>query len=635
MHCEPHSREGAHRGRAGQWAVARNAGLLAINADSMEMSGNRLPMGHHAILREKRIMGRNLWILVVGLLIVLIAPEIDSAAGAQSTQSVLVVQGKVLDSAGMPLADANIIPYLNGSPFMPALHGSAADRQLSTGANGLFMIEVPVAEDKIKTGNWALKITRSSFKPSQLVPLAKIHDEGMDEKGVQRFFASTTVQLRRYQGPAFWIALIVFLAVYALIAFEVLHRTLAAFLGAVVVLIITHTFGTFNDAYKILTYDQAVHAVDWNVIFLLMGMMIIVGVLRVSGVFQWLAYKSFQVARGKIFLLSTVLCIVTAVTSAFLDNVTTMLLLTPITIEIAVVLGVSPFVFLLPEIVASNFGGTATLIGDPPNIMIGSYAGLTFNDFVINLTPVVILTLVAQIVYNKFWYGRAYAKARVEDVPATIAFLREKYPITDKKVLAIGGSVLIGVILLFVLHGKFHMEVSVAALFGAALIVLVTRTNIVEMLEKEIEWPSLVFFIMLFIVVGAAEQTGILQVIADWILSACQGKLWLAVLIILWVSAFASAIVDNIPFTATMLPITLFLTKTLPGAESGVLWWALALGACFGGNGTIIGASANVITVGISERVGYNITFYDYLKQAAPITIISLIISSVFLLVRY
>ena len=426
-----------------------------------------------------------------------------------------------------------------------------------------------------------------------------------------------------------------FVAVYVLIAFEILHRTLAAFLGAALVLLITHTFGHFDEAYNILTWDQALHAVDWNVIFLLMGMMIIVGVLKGSGVFQWLAYKSFQVAKGQIFLLASILCIVTAFCSAFLDNVTTMLLLTPVTMEIALVLKVSPFVFLLPEILASNFGGTATLIGDPPNIMIGSFAGITFNDFVLNLTPVVIFVIIAQIIYNKFVYGADYHRAKVEDAPKMIAFLKEKYKITDSKLLYLGGSVLLGVIALFVLHGMFHMEVSVAALFGAALIVLLCKMDIVEMLEKEIEWPSLVFFIMLFIVVGSAEQTGILQVIADWIKDVCQGRLWVAVLVILWVSGFASAIVDNIPYTATMLPIVLFLNKSIPGAESGVLWWALALGACFGGNGTIIGASANVVTTGIAEKAGYKITFGQFVKEAAPITIISLIISSVFLLLRY
>jgi len=467
-----------------------------------------------------------------------------------------------------------------------------------------------------------------------LIPL-KVYEEGPDEKGLTHFLAYTAFSMQRFQGTAFWIALVVFFGVYVLIAFEIVHRTLAAFLGAAVLLFITHTFGYYNEGFNVLTYEQALRAVDWNVIFLLMGMMIIVGVLKVSGVFQWLAYKSFEVAKGQIFLLSSALCIVTATVSAFLDNVTTMLLLTPVTMEIAVVLGVSPFVFLIPEILASNFGGTATLIGDPPNIMIGSYAGITFNEFVIHLTPVVIVTMAAQIIYNKFVYGKDYHRAKVEDVPKMISFLREKYKITDTRILTLGGAVLLAVIGMFVFHGVFHMEVSVAALFGSALIVLVSKLDIVEMLEKEIEWPSLVFFIMLFIVVGAAEQTGILQVIADWILDVCQGKLWVAVLIILWVSGFASAIVDNIPYTATMLPITLFLTKTLPGAETGVLWWALSLGACFGGNGTIIGASANVVTTGIAERAGYKITFYGFMKEAAPITLISLIISSVFLLLRY
>ncbi len=548
--------------------------------------------------------------------------------------AVLIVQGKILDSAGSPLGDANIIVYLDGKPYKPALNGSHSEKDSSTGLNGLFMMEISAPADKIKDGKWAIKVIRPSFKPSQQVPLKIFHD-GADEKGVARHVTSTTVQMQRFQGAAFWIALIIFVVMYGLIAFEVLHRTLAAFVGAATILVITHALGTFDERFVVLTYEQAIHAIDWNVILLLLAMMIIVGVLKISGVFQWLAYKSFQMAGGRIFVLASALCVVTGVTSAFLDNVTTMLLITPVTMEIAVVLGISPFVFLVPQIVASNFGGTATLIGDPPNIMIGSYAGLTFNDFVIQLTPIVVAVMVVQLIYNRYYYGVDYHKGKVEDVPKMTAFLKEKYKIKDAKVLAVGGIVLLGTIAMFISHGWLHMEVSVAALFGAALVVLLCRVDIVEMLEKEVEWPSLVFFMMLFIVVGAAEQTGILQVVADWILGVCQGRLWLATLIILWVSGIASAIVDNIPYTATMLPITMFLTKTMPGAESGVLWWALALGACFGGNGTVIGASANVVTTGIMERAGYKVTFFEFIKQAAPITIISLAMSSVFLLLRY
>ncbi len=579
-------------------------------------------------------MRRHLILCLILICSILSIAGVSSADKADSPKDVLVIQGKILDSAGNALSEANILPYLNGKPFLSAGHSGEAEKDYATGKNGLFRIEIPTTEDKIKSGKWEIKVTRPSFKPSQLENL-KVFDDGVSEDGVRRSVANASVQLKRFQGAAFWIALIVFVGVYVLIAFEIVHRTLAAFLGAALVLFITHTFGHFDEAYNILTWDQALHSVDWNVIFLLMGMMIIVGVLKGSGVFQWLAYKSFQVARGNIFLLASVLCVVTGTVSAFLDNVTTMLLLTPVTMEIALVLKVSPFVFLLPEILASNFGGTATLIGDPPNIMIGSFAGITFNDFVINLTPVVIAVMAAQIIYNKFVYGADYHRAKVEDVPKMIAFLKEKYKITDSKLLTLGGAVLLGVIALFVCHGFLHMEVSVAALLGAAVIVLLCKMDIVEMLEKEVEWPSLIFFIMLFIVVGSAEQTGILQVIADWIKDVCQGRLWVAVLVILWVSGFASAIIDNIPYTATMLPIVLFLNKSIPGAESGVLWWALALGACFGGNGTIIGASANVVTTGIAEKAGYKITFGQFCKEAAPITIVSLIISSVFLLLRY
>ena len=585
-------------------------------------------------MRKEVTMRRHLILCLIIICSIVSAAGLSSADKTDSPKDVLIIQGKILDSTGSPLSEANVLPYRNGKPFISTGHGAKTEKDYVTGKNGLFRIEIPTTEDEIKSGKWELKVNRPSFRPSQLNTL-KVHDGGVSEEGVHRWVANASVQLKRVQGAAFWIALIVFIAVYVLIAFEILHRTLAAFLGATLVLVITHTFGHFDEAYNILTWDQALHSVDWNVIFLLMGMMIIVGVLKGSGVFQWFAYKSFQVARGNIFLLSVVLVIVTAVCSAFLDNVTTMLLLTPVTLEIALILRVSPFVFLMPEIIASNFGGTATLIGDPPNIMIGSYAGLTFNDFVINLAPVVIGVMVAQIIYNKFVYGADYHRAKVEDVPKMISFLKEKYKITDSKLLYLGGAVLLGVIALFVLHGMFHMEVSVAALFGAALIVVLCKMDIVEMLEKEIEWPSLVFFMMLFIVVGAAEHTGILQVLADWIKDICQGRLWVAIIVILWVSGIASAIVDNIPYTATMLPIIAFLNKAIPGAESGVLWWALALGACFGGNGTIIGASANVVTTGIAEKAGYKITFGQFVKEAAPITVVSLIISTVFLLLAY
>jgi len=549
--------------------------------------------------------------------------------------AVLIIQGKVEDSNGHGLAESDISVFRDGSPYeiheATALGGQRPKDHVS-GSNGLFSVEIHGPPGDIQGRQWSIRVTRPSFKSSSIIPVSKILDEGVDQSGAHRFSAHANVVLQRTVGPAFWVALAVLVGIYVLISLELVHRTLAAMLGAAAVLAITHTIGHFDSAFRLLTFEQSIKAVDWNVIFLLMGMMVIVGVLKESGVFQWLAFKSFQLTGGRVFLLAAALCAVTAVLSAFLDNVTTMLLLTPVTIEISLVLGISPFALLVPEIMASNFGGTATLIGDPPNIMIGSYAGLTFNDFLMALTPVVIVTMVLQILYTKWYYGRDYHGAKVEDVPATIEFLKEKYQITDKKILYVGGSVLMGVILLFILHGYFHMEVSVAALLGAALTVILTRSDVVNVLEHDVEWPSLVFFIMLFVIVGAAEETGILQFVADWLKGVCKGNLVVAILLILWVSAILSAIVDNIPFTATMLPVVALLSKTIPGAENGVLWWALALGACFGGNGTIIGASANVITTGIAEKAGYRITFVDFLKHGAPITVISLVISSMYLL---
>jgi Na+/H+ antiporter NhaD/arsenite permease-like protein len=265
--------------------------------------------------------------------------------------------------------------------------------------------------------------------------------------------------------------------------------------------------------------------------------------------------------------------------------------------------------------------------------MIGSYAGLTFNDFVMALTPVVIITMIAQVAVTKFIYGRDYTAAQIKesDLERMYIEMKAKYAITDAKLLKFGLGVLAFVIGLFIAHGVLHMEVSIAALIGAALLLLLSRLEIVHLLEKDVEWPTLVFFMMLFVVVGAAEEVGLLQIIADWIVGVSAGNLVAAILIIAWVAAIMSAVIDNIPFTATMLPIVAYLTKTIPGAEDMILWWALALGACFGGNGTLIGASANVVTAGLLEKAGYPISFGYFLKVGFPIMLGSMVIASAWL----
>jgi len=553
------------------------------------------------------------------------SPPSGGPAKITGPTDILIVSGTITNLQGKPIKEVALHFYLNGQKV-------ELEEEVATSKAGVYEAKLKVPKGTFPGAKVELEAAKPSYQPSGRMHLDKVVQERVDEKGNTVFLAHQSLQVKRAISPAFWIATLVLLLVYALIAFEVMHRTLAALLGAALLMFITYTVGTFNSDYTILKFEDAMQAMDMNVIFLLMAMMIIVGVMKKTGVFQWLAYKSFQVARGNVFALAAVLMFVTAFTSAFLDNVTTMLLIIPVTIEIAVTLKINPVHLLLPEAFASNVGGTATLIGDPPNIMIGSYAKLSFVDFVQNLTVICFICLVVIIIYFLYWYKKGYLKAEVGNIPKMIERLREEYRITNARLLVYSGIVLAITIFLFIIHGALHMEPSIAALVGASILLVISRVDIVEMLEKEIEWPTLIFFMMLFIVVAGAEETGLIQLIADWVKDVSGGSLVVSILMILWVSALASAIIDNIPFTATMLPIVAYLTTVIPGAQSGVLWWALSLGACLGGNGTMIGASANVVTVGMAERAGYPISFMYYLKAAFIPMIITIILCSFWLL---
>ncbi|NLI82809.1 MAG: citrate transporter [Deltaproteobacteria bacterium] len=538
---------------------------------------------------------------------------------------VLVIAGTVTNAQGKAIKEAEIAVFVDGRE----IH---MEEEVTTSKAGRYEAELKLPLSTLPRGKVEIEAKKPSYQSSRRIALENVVREKEDPEGSVYYLAHHSFVMKRAITPAFWIAALVLVLVYALIAFEWMHRTLAALLGAAVLMTVSYTAGTFDKDYMILSFEDAMHAMDMNVIFLLMAMMIIVGVLKKTGVFQWLAYKSYQLARGNVFALASILMVVTAVTSAFLDNVTTMLLIIPVTIEIALTLKISPVTLLLPEAFASNVGGTATLIGDPPNIMIGSYAKLSFVDFVQNLTVICAICLAVTVVYFVFWYKKGYMKAQVGDVQKMIKRLREEYRITDRGLLVKGGIILGITIFLFIIHGALHMEPSIAALIGAAVLLVISKVDLVEMLEHEIEWPTLIFFMMLFIVVAGAEETGLIQMIADWVNDLSKGSLVTAILMILWVSALASAIIDNIPFTATMLPIVGYLTTAIPGAESGVLWWALALGACLGGNGTMIGASANVVTVGMAERAGHPISFMEYLRVAFIPMIITIILCSFWLL---
>jgi Na+/H+ antiporter NhaD/arsenite permease-like protein len=564
---------------------------------------------------------------VLTMFLSIVACALELPAAAPEAGDMLTVSGIIDDAQGKGVKEVEIEVLVNGQPVR--LVGK--EESVASSSSGAFVGRYRLPFGTLPDARLQIRAVKPSWQEADSEPVA-ILDAGQDAAGNRLFLTHHALKLKRQITPAFWIAAGVLVLVYILIAAELMHRTLAALLGAAAVLFISYTAGTFNKEFFILSFEDAMRAIDLNVIFLLMGMMIIVGVLKKTGLFQWLAYKSYALARGNVFALSAILMVVTAVASAFLDNVTTMLLMIPVTIEIAVTLKVNPIAFLIPEVFASNVGGTATLIGDPPNIIIGSYAKLSFLDFVANLSIICLICLVVCLVYYLYWYKKSYLKAEVKDVDRTIAYLKEEYRITNGKLAVLALGVLGFTIFLFIFHGVLHMEPSIAALTGAVLLLAISRVDIVEMLENEVEWPTLIFFVALFMVIAGAEETGLIQIIAEWVRDMSAGNLMVATVMILWVSAMASAFIDNIPFTATMLPIVAFLNTTIPGAESGILWWSLALGACMGGNGTMIGASANVVTVGLAEKAGYHISFVQYMKACWWPMIITIVLCNVYLL---
>lgn len=445
-----------------------------------------------------------------------------------------------------------------------------------------------------------------------------------------------------------FIAVGVMLAVYALLTLEKLHRTTAALLGVAVLLMVQFLVAPFFPGATIWRRDPSeggppavalfetiIHAVDWNVVLLLFGMMVIVAVTERTGIFQFVAVKAYELARGRTRLLVLQLLLITAVSSAFLDNVTTMLLMTPVTIELAVVLGMHPAPFLLPMVFASNIGGAATLIGDPPNILVGSAAGLTFIDFILAMAPAVLLSGAVFLALIFWMYRKEYA-VETPDAAAMLERLRREHRIVDWRPVKVAGLVLGFVVVLFFLHGALEMEVSVAALIGAGLILPISRVDVVEVLS-EVEWPTLIFFVMLFILVGAVEATGFLDAVAEAIRSGSGGNFALLLVVVLLASAVFSGAVDNIPFTATMLPVVADLVGAFEptGAATVGLWWALLLGADLGGNATLVGASANIVTVGLAERAGYTITFLEFMKKGIPVALVTCTVAAIYVVLRY
>ncbi|BDU49620.1 ArsB/NhaD family transporter [Haliovirga abyssi] len=424
------------------------------------------------------------------------------------------------------------------------------------------------------------------------------------------------------------IALIIFLVTYLFIITEWIPASTAAFLGGIAMV------GT-----RVLTQEEAFHSIDLGVIFLLTGMMMIVFVMSETGVFQWVAIKIAQLVKGEPFALMAVLSIVTAVFSAFLDNVTTVLLIAPVSILLAEQLELDAVPFLITEAIASNIGGTATLIGDPPNILIGTAAHISFNDFLIQLGPVILLNLVFLVITLWFLFGKNMHVSR--DLKAKIMELDSSRAIKDKKMLKFSLVVMGLVILGFLTHPFTGLEPAVIAMTGGIILIVLSGKH-PEEIYKEAEWDTLFFFMGLFMLVDGVVKVGLLKIMADRALALTGGDLGVTSMLILWLSGIASAVVNNIPYTATMIPMIkeiipqIAAHSTVPLKDIGyALWWALALGACLGGNGTLVGASANVVAAGIATKSGKPISFMRFTKYGAIITLESLVVSSVYILIRY
>ncbi len=410
------------------------------------------------------------------------------------------------------------------------------------------------------------------------------------------------------------LAAIIFLLTYAIIVTERVHRTTAALLGGMLML----WFGGLDQ-------KAALQAIDLNVILLLVGMMVIAYYLGETGVFQWMAIHAVRIGRGHPVTVMAIIAVMTAIASALLDNVTVVVLIAPVTLYVASTLGVSPIPFLITEVMASNIGGAATLIGDPPNILIGSRANMDFVDFLVNMAPPALMALAAYIGVMYIQFRNALDVSPERRV--AVMRLETRGLITRPDLLLKSGIVLLLVVIGFLLHGMLHIAPATVALSGATLLLLWTRTDPYEVLQH-VEWATLMFFVGLFIAVEGIVQAGVIEWVAEEVLLLTRENLTITTLFILWGSAVASGIVDNIPYTATMLPIVESLGRVMPVEP---LWWALALGADFGGNLTLVGASANVVVASLAERSGHRMTFKMFLRYGVLTVLVSLTVATAWL----
>lgn len=475
-----------------------------------------------------------------------------------------------------------------------------------------------------------LTIESHHFHPQEIA-LAGSPVETLAEQG---FYHVDTITLERRITAGFWVAGLIFFGVLLIIALEKLHSTTAALAGISAVFLVTFLGETLWSDLYIMNLDRALTFINWEVILLVMALMIVVAIIEETGVFQWTAFQAYRLSRGRSWVLMLILVGVTAVASALVDNFTTMLLMTPISLQIALALGINPFALIIPEVLASNIGGISTLIGTPTNILIGAHAGIGFSGFFIHETVGVILSLLVTILYV-LWHYRAEWRKQAGGISPRLYQQLEKNariedPLTLRRSGIIFGLVMIG----FIVGEQFHLSPVVPALIGATALLVWLKPD-VHHLIKTVDWTTLVFFMALFMVVGAIQEVGLISLIAGGIGQIVGTNLAAAIIVLGVGVGLLSILINNLPLTAAILPIADFLTATIPGAGNQSLYYALALGASFGGNGSLVGAEANLIAAGITSQAGHPMAFMEFLKVGLPVTLLTLTIGVIWLIIHF
>jgi len=552
------------------------------------------------------------------LCLIVLSVEIFVKPGHAIQDSNFIISGELTDSLDEPVEEAHVAAFSS--------RGEEPLAETESRSDGTWSLHL----DTLPSDGLEIQVERAHYLPQTTT----LNQADLTELGDTGLFRIEPISLERKIDISFWIATAIFLIVLLLIAFEFLHSATAALAGLSVILLVSYIGGAYNPNLTIYTFEQAIGYIDWEVIFLLIGMMIIIAIIEGTGIFQWMAFQAYRMSRGRSWLLVLILMAITVVASALLDNFTTMLLMVPISLQIGMALGINPLSLIIPEVLASNVGGITTLVGTPTNILIGAYAGIGFNDFLINQTVGVLFALIVMGAYVLFHYRKEFQKRSEGISPKLYEKLEHNAEIENKgdlwKSLIVFTLVFAG----FILGESVHLVPAVSALAGATALLIWLNPDIQKMI-KAVDWTTLVFFMALFMVVGAIQEVGLISYIARWMTGIVGDNVTLAMFLIVFGVGTLSTLVANIPLTASMLPIVRILTNSIPGINSQVLYYALSMGAAMGGNGFLIGGEANLVTAGITEQTDYPISFKEFLKVGLPVTYLTMTVGFIWLLIRF